>query len=648
MNTAKVDSGTLDRSAPDEPEHLALVDGPPPDHAAWVAAVDQVLRRARRIADTAPAGAGVEALTWSTPDGIAVRPLYTADDAAELPDAGVPGVRPFVRGSRPGGAVPDGWDVRTWHADPDPREAVLADLANGATSIWLAVGAAGTAVADLPKALDGVLLDLAPVVLDASASPAEAEAAAQAYLELGSARVGPAALLGTLGLDPVGVRARTGSGPDVGSVVPLALRVSRDFPLVRAVVVDGLPVHAAGGSDAQELGYVVSAGVAYLRALTAAGLGVDAAARLLELRIAVTAEQFPTVAKLRAARRLWARVLEASGAELDTAAGPVPAVHAVASPTMYTRRDPYVNLLRGTVAGFAAGVGGADAVTVAPFDAALGSSTPFSRRIARNTQSLLVMEAHLARVIDPAGGSWFVESLTDELARAAWAFFQELEAAGGVVAALDSGLVADRTAAVRAGREKRGRDPPGARDRRQRVPRPAREAGAPLRPGPARGPGTGSGPGVCPCTGPRPRTRRSATGPTRTSPPPAPGRARSSRPSARWPPTPRAPGSPATCCTPGGSTPSTRGPPRPSTTWSPPSGRRARPSRCCARPTRSTPSAPRPSSPACAPRGRGTCCSRARHGWTVSTGTWPRAATPSPCCDGVYAGRLDPDEEVAR
>ncbi len=138
-----------------------------------------------------------------------------------------------------------------------------------------------------------------------------------------------------------------------------------------------------------------------------------------------------------------------SGADPATA----PAVHAVASPTMYTRRDPYVNLLRGTLAGFAAGVGGADAVTVAPFDAALGASTPFSRRIARNTQSLLVMEAHLARVVDPAGGSWFVESLTDGLARAAWAFFQELEAAGGVLAALDSGLVADRTAAVRAARE---------------------------------------------------------------------------------------------------------------------------------------------------------------------------------------------------
>jgi methylmalonyl-CoA mutase len=116
---------------------------------------------------------------------------------------------------------------------------------------------------------------------------------------------------------------------------------------------------------------------------------------------------------------------------------------------MLTRRDVHGNLLRGTVAGFAAGVGGADAVTVAPFDAALGAPGPFSRRIARNTQSLLVREAHLARVVDPAGGSWFVESLTRELATAAWAFFQEIEAAGGVLAALDAGLVAERVAAVR-------------------------------------------------------------------------------------------------------------------------------------------------------------------------------------------------------
>ena len=452
MDTTQVDGEALDRSAPDEPEELALAAGfPAADRDAWLGLVDRVLQRAGRLPDDAPLGAGADLLTRTTPDGIRVPPLYTADDVAGLPAAGVPGARPFVRGGSARGPVPDGWDVRQHHADPDPtaaREAVLADLTNGAASVWLAVGGAGTAVADLPAALEGVHLDLAPVVLDASGSadPDDALRAAEAYLGLAPGH----GLLGTLGLDPVGSRARTGTGPDLDVVVPLARRVAEDFPLVRAVVADGLPVHVAGGSAAQELGYAIAAGVAYLRVLTAAGLAVDAAAALVELRLAATAEQFPTIAALRAARRLWARVLEVSGATPATA----PVLHAVTSPTAFTRRDPYGNLLRGTVAGFAAGVGGADAVTVLPFDAALGASTPFSRRIARNTQSVLVMEAHLARVVDPAGGSWFVESLTDSVARAAWAFFQEIEAAGGVVAALDSGLVAERVAGVRAVRER--------------------------------------------------------------------------------------------------------------------------------------------------------------------------------------------------
>jgi methylmalonyl-CoA mutase len=457
MNTTQVDGEALDRRAPDVPDALPLAaDFPAADRAAWVALVDRVLQRARRLPDDAPPGAGVDALTRTTPDGIRVAPLYTADDVADLPAVGVPGRRPFVRGGRAAGAVPDGWDVRQRHADPDPaaaREAVLADLANGATSIWLAVGGpAGTPVTDLPAALEGVHLDLAPVALDAAGAddPADAERAAATYLDLAAGATDPAQVAGTLGLDPVGRRARTGAGPDPAAVVPLALRASREFPLVRAVVVDSLPVHVAGGSAAQELGYALAAGVAYLRALTGAGLSVDAAAGLLEFRLAATAEQFPTIAALRAGRRLWARVLEVSGAAATTA----PVQHAVVSPTGHTRRDPYTNLLRGTVAGLAAGVGGADAVTVFPFDAALGPSTPFSRRIARNTQSVLIRESHLARVIDPAGGAWFVESLTDALARAAWAFFRRIETAGGVVAALDAGLVAEEVAAVRADRER--------------------------------------------------------------------------------------------------------------------------------------------------------------------------------------------------
>jgi methylmalonyl-CoA mutase len=451
VNTPTVDGAALDRSAPDEPEHLILAaDFPEAGRDEWSTLVDQVLRRSGRLGADAPAGAGVRALTTTTPDDIAVPPLFTADDATGLA-VGVPGRRPFVRGSRPTGGVPAGWDVRQRHAEPDPatvRTAITEDLENGAHSIWLTVGGGGAPVHGLAEALADVALDLAPVVLDAGAV---AEPAAEAFLTLAAGRgVADDALLGTLGLDPIGLRARTGAGPAVESVVPLARRIAQAYPHVRAVVVDALPVHAAGGSDAQELGFSLAAGVAYLRALTAAGLPVDTAARLLEFRYAATAEQFPTIAKLRAARRVWARVLEVSGAAPSTP----PVVHAVASPAMYTRRDPYVNLLRGTVAGFAAGLGGADAVTVAPFDAAIGASTPFSRRIARNTQSMLIMEAHLGRVIDPAGGSWFVERLTDDLARTGWAFFQHVEAAGGAVAALDSGILAEEIGTVRARREK--------------------------------------------------------------------------------------------------------------------------------------------------------------------------------------------------
>ena len=421
---------------PVEPDELVLAgefDAPTRD--AWLDAVDVIVQKSGRIREDALLGAGYKKLTRTGPDGIPVAPLYAAEDVEGLPEAGVPGSWPFTRGSTAAGHVPDGWDVRQRHVGVDP-EALLADLEGGVTSIWLT----GVSADELPRALDGVGLDLAPVVLDGAPDVAEA------FLAFGADHGSD--LLGTLGLDPIGERARTGDGPDVASVVPLAQRVSTEFPRVKAIVVDATPVREAGGSDVQQLGFSLSAGVAYLRALVDAGLDVAAAARLLEFRYAATPEQFPTIALLRAGRRLWARVLEASG---ET--GVPQAQHAVVSDALFSRRDPWVNMLRGTVAGFAAGVGGADAVTVPPFDAAIGKPQAFSRRVARNTQVLLVEESHLARVIDPAGGSWYVEHLTDDLARAAWDYFQELEREGGAVAALDSGLVDRTVGEVRAGRE---------------------------------------------------------------------------------------------------------------------------------------------------------------------------------------------------
>ena len=246
-------------------------------------------------------------------------------------------------------------------------------------------------------------------------------------------------------------------------------------------------MHDAGATAVEELGCALSAGVAYLRALTEQGLSAAEAAQQLEFRFAATADQFTTIATLRAARRLWDRVGEAAGVPAEVRGM---RQHAVTSSVMTTARDPWVNMLRTTVACFAAGVGGADAVTVQPFDAALGLPDAFARRIARNTQALLTEESHLGRVLDPAGGSWYVESLTDALAHAAWVWFTELERAGGYAAALASGLVRDRVAAAWADRSRRlatRRDPiPGVSEfpnLAEKLPE-RRPAGEALPPGP--------------------------------------------------------------------------------------------------------------------------------------------------------------------
>ncbi|TDD41466.1 methylmalonyl-CoA mutase family protein [Saccharopolyspora elongata] len=414
----------------------------PVDREQWRAQVKKVLQRSGLIGEQSPAGPVEDVLASTTYDGIVVHPLYSEGP----PEAGSPGLAPFVRGSRPQGSVAEGWDVRQRHENPDAAETnreVLADLYNGVSSLWLRLGSGGLAVDDLADALEGVHLDMIGVALDAGE---DFVAAAEAFLAVAAEQgVRGSALSGNLGADPLGVQARTGRPGDRDGAVRLARRCAAEFPELKALVVDGLPYHDAGGSDAQELGCSLAAGTTYLRWLTEAGLDVDTAAGLLEFRYATNADQFLGIAKLRAARRLWEQVTRACSA---SEAARAQAQHAVTSAAMLTRRDPWVNMLRTTIATFAAGMGGAQAVTALPFDAAIGLPDGFSRRIARNTQALLLEESHLAQVIDPAGGSWYVESLTDELAQAAWRWFQEIEAAGGLPAALESGLVAERLSAT--------------------------------------------------------------------------------------------------------------------------------------------------------------------------------------------------------
>ncbi|MFE9433679.1 methylmalonyl-CoA mutase subunit beta [Streptomyces sp. NPDC006640] len=413
---------------------------PSATHDQWQLLVEGVLRKSGKEVSGASAE---DALSTSLEDGLRTKPLYTARDAA--PDPGLPGFTPFVRAARPEGSTAGGWDVRQRHTAGD-NALVLGDLENGVTSLWLAVGEGGIPLGSLGPVLDGVYLDLAPVVLDAGR---DTEAAAAELLRLYEERgVAPGAVRGNLGGDPLGHEARTGTPTDIAPVAALARRCAEDYPGLRALTVDALPYHEAGGSAAQELGASLATGVAYLRELTRAGLSVEQACAQLEFRYAATADQFLTIAKLRAARRLWARVAEVSGAP---AAG-AQVQHAVTSPVMMSRRDPWVNMLRTTIATLAAGVGGADAVTVLPFDHALGLPDAFARRIARNTSTILMEESHLSRVIDPAGGSWYVERLTDELAGAAWEFFRSIEQDGGQAAALRSGRLGDELAKTWAAR----------------------------------------------------------------------------------------------------------------------------------------------------------------------------------------------------
>lgn len=424
------------------------------DLAAWRAGVAGVLAKSSRK-DPADLGDEPERLLDSpTYDGFGVRPLYTALDS--LPEQPLPGSWPFVRGGDALRDVKSGWKVA--EAFPaagqvsvtDGNGAVLAALTEGVSALVLKVGADGVGVDELDRMLEGVFLELVPVMLDVGDGGSEYTAAAESLLSLVTAL--PAerrALLSVdLGADPLTASLTGRSTPPIAEVADVAAKAAEFEGGVRAITVDGPSFHNLGASASWELAGAVAAGVSYLRLLGEHGLATGDVLRQIAFRFAADDDQFMTIAKLRAARQLWARVAEVVGAP---GAG-APKVHAVTSMPMMAQRDPWVNMLRTTLAAFAAGVGGADTVWVRTFDSAIDDGLPgvapsFARRMARNTQLLLLEESHIGRVLDPAGGSWFVEDLTSELAEAAWKHFQDIEARGGFADARD--FVVDQIEQVR-------------------------------------------------------------------------------------------------------------------------------------------------------------------------------------------------------
>ncbi|MTW15125.1 methylmalonyl-CoA mutase [Rhodoplanes serenus] len=411
---------------------------PPATREQWLALVEGTLK-----------GAPFEKrLVSKTYDGLRIEPLYPSDRTA----------KPVA--ARASGAP---WLVMQRVDHPDAKAAnaeALHDLEHGATGLSLvfagSLGARGYGIAadadTIARVLDDIRLDA--IALELQLSP-QAREAPQRIAELVAARgLAPAALDIRFGIDPIGAMAAFGKAriawPEMAKEFVIRVRdlAARGFKGPFAVA-DGRVVHDAGGSEAQELAYMLAVALAYVRALEAEGVPLDAARRIVSFRVAADAEQFLTIAKIRALRVLWARV--------EAACGLAPAHAVVSAETawrMMTRRDPAVNMLRATVAVFAAGVGGADAVTVLPWTAPLGLPDRPARRIARNTQLILLEESYLAKVADPTAGAGGIEALTKGLCTTAWTLFQEIEAAGGIWAALTQGLLQKKVATVRAAREK--------------------------------------------------------------------------------------------------------------------------------------------------------------------------------------------------
>jgi len=403
----------------------------------------------RRLVDGVLKGAPFEKLVGKSYDGLRIEPIYPrAHDVT--PIAGRAQAQP--------------WQIMQRVDHPDPAAAnaqALHDLENGATGLELELaggpGARGFGVANvtretLTRVLDGVFFDAGIAI------------AIHPVLGRGNAGFDLADVVEANGFDPAKVdirfnyQALTTMATRGAAAIPWS-EMEKPFAKVIGeligrgfkgpfVLADGRPVHDAGGSEAQELAFTLAVAVAYLRALEAGGIALETAPAALSFRLVADADQFLTMAKFRALRLLWARIEQACGL------APKPIfVAAETAWRMLTQRDAYVNMLRATIATFSAGLGGANAIAVLPHTLALGLPDAFARRVARNTQLVLLEESNLAKVSDPAAGSGGIEALTQALCEAAWTSFQEIERAGGAFASLEQNLIQRKVAATRALRE---------------------------------------------------------------------------------------------------------------------------------------------------------------------------------------------------
>jgi methylmalonyl-CoA mutase len=442
---------------------LLLEDFSTPDLGQWRQEVERLLKGAPFA----------KKMFTKTLEGITIEPMYTAVDTEELPwKMNYPGQWPYLRGTQPAKKSSAPWLVAQELLLPtaeDFNHAIGSDLKRGQTAINLVldkagllgldpdqaadgmVGAKGTsiaAVADLGVAFDGVDLENVPLFVQAGSAALPVAALLLALME--NQGTDPSRLSGCLGSDPAFGLAQLGQLPLALDRLYDELAVISHWAIANAPNLKTLPVHEDpwhdGGADsALSLGLVLASAVQKLRAMETRGLELDDAAAQIQFQLCMGTDFFMEIAKVRALRLLWSDVLSAAGCPTVAAAA---RVHARTSRRTLTLLDPHVNMLRVTTQAMSAVFGGVDSLHVSPFDEMDSVPDEFSRRIARNVQLILAHECRFDQVQDPAGGSWYVEKLTADLAHKAWAVFQDVEARGGIIEGMKSGWVQEQVAAA--------------------------------------------------------------------------------------------------------------------------------------------------------------------------------------------------------
>jgi methylmalonyl-CoA mutase len=460
---------TTDRQPGEELSAPTFAEFPAPGYEEW-----------RKAAEAAIKGAPFEkVLITKTYEGIDLQPMYRAEDAADLPHLGtMPGFAPYVRGTEPLGYKLDPWEVSQEIVENTPEafnQALVADLERGQTAVNMRldiatllgedadtpetayVGKDGVSIScldDLSIALRGVDLAQTPIYIQAGASGIPMAAMLSALLEKQSGS--KASLRGCIGADPLGELAREGRiprsmGGAYDDMAQLTAWAAASAPDLQTVLVRAHPYHDGGGNAVQELAFAIATGVEYLREMQTRGVSVDQAAPRILFAFSLGSNFFMEIAKLRAARILWAKVVKEFGGSEDSQKM---RTHARTSAWNKTLYDPNVNMLRATTEAFSGVLGGCDSMHIGPMDEVARIPSDFTRRAARNVHTVLGDEAGLSRTVDPAGGSWYVENLTDSVARAAWDLFREVEIQGGMAKALQTGFVQQQVAAVAAERAK--------------------------------------------------------------------------------------------------------------------------------------------------------------------------------------------------